>query len=227
MWERDLAEMQRKLQDFHQKWLAHQDFLMYFERAWIAHDKLRFWTIANQPNMHANMTTNNYVESWHNQLKTIYLQQQPNRRVDRLIYILVHDVNYDYEANVERIVSHLGRMGPIHHEERRRHIAAATAAESVPFVVLDERVVAEMGNDGSIASLGVQSFTRAGMTYLVTVTDSVMRNCECDSFDGFNGIACKHMHLCRRVHPDLQFPPREYPLDLSLLIAIDDLANFK
>ncbi|KAI8379066.1 uncharacterized protein BYT42DRAFT_495541, partial [Radiomyces spectabilis] len=48
-----------------------------------------------------DMETSNYIESWHNQLKTTYLQSfiflkaDRNRRLDRLVYILVNDVHED------------------------------------------------------------------------------------------------------------------------------------
>ncbi|KAI7902884.1 uncharacterized protein BX663DRAFT_542923 [Cokeromyces recurvatus] len=46
------------------------------------------------------METNNYVESWHNQLKATYLRRKQNR----LIFILVKDIEYDYQNNVKRLM---------------------------------------------------------------------------------------------------------------------------
>lgn len=97
-------------------------------------------------------------------------------------------------------------MGPMLHAERKRY----TAAAAVPFVVLDERVVANVDNDGTISSLCINSFTRAGVSYIITVNGSVMHSCECESFGAFDEIACKLMHLCRRVHPEITFTSRKF-----------------
>ncbi|ORE18675.1 hypothetical protein BCV71DRAFT_162788, partial [Rhizopus microsporus] len=81
-------------------------------------------TRAYQPDRYTNMETNNYVESWHNQLKTSYLQRRRNRRVDRLVYILVNDVEEDFISNINRIRMNVGRMGPEARKERRRELEA-------------------------------------------------------------------------------------------------------
>ncbi|KAG2232120.1 hypothetical protein INT48_006797 [Thamnidium elegans] len=47
-------------------------------------------------NFGLNMETNNFVESWHNQSKTTYLERKRNERADRLIFILVNDIEPDF-----------------------------------------------------------------------------------------------------------------------------------
>ncbi|KAI8890119.1 hypothetical protein K501DRAFT_160578, partial [Backusella circina FSU 941] len=70
----------------------------------------KHWYKAFQTQYGTNMETNNYVESWHNQLKTTYLKRKPNRRLDRLIYILVNDVEPEFISNVNRVILGIGRM---------------------------------------------------------------------------------------------------------------------
>jgi hypothetical protein len=72
----------------------------------------------------ANIGTNNYIESWYNQLKTSYLQRIRNRRVDKLVYILVNDVEEGFLSNIGRIRMNIGRMGPEAREVRRRELEA-------------------------------------------------------------------------------------------------------
>ena len=57
-------------------------------------------------------------------MKTVYLgRKKRNRRVDRLISVLVDDVKSDYIYNICRITLNVGRMDP---EERRRRELALT-----------------------------------------------------------------------------------------------------
>ncbi|KAI8876940.1 hypothetical protein K501DRAFT_199290, partial [Backusella circina FSU 941] len=46
----------------------------------------KHWCKTFQLQYDINMEANNYIESWHNQLKTTYLKRKPNRRLHRLIY---------------------------------------------------------------------------------------------------------------------------------------------
>lgn len=82
------------------------------------------WACCYQTAVYTNMETNNYVESWHNRLKTTYLKRKPNRRVDRLIYVLVKDIKEDFRQNVHRLILNVGRMGTEERRRRRREIEA-------------------------------------------------------------------------------------------------------
>ncbi|KAI9272145.1 hypothetical protein EDC94DRAFT_655555 [Helicostylum pulchrum] len=50
------------------------------------------------------MESNNFVESWYNQLKTTYLERKRNRRADHLAFILVNDIE-DKLWSVETLFS--------------------------------------------------------------------------------------------------------------------------
>jgi hypothetical protein len=65
-----------------------------------------------------------YIENWHNQLKTNYLQRKRNRRLDRLIFILVDDVHTDFMHNTAKMAANIGRMSSETREARKRMIAA-------------------------------------------------------------------------------------------------------
>lgn len=64
------------------------------------------------------MLTNNFIESWHNQLKALYLKHIRNKRLDRLIFILTHEVESYFDRERERILSNSGRMAPLRTSER-------------------------------------------------------------------------------------------------------------
>ncbi|EPB87317.1 hypothetical protein HMPREF1544_05842 [Mucor circinelloides 1006PhL] len=84
------------------------------------------------------MEANNYVESWHNQLKTVYLHRKRDRRVDRLIYILVNDVEPNFIQNISRNTLSIDRMGP--EEGRRRELNAEAINEAIISTMIDDRV---------------------------------------------------------------------------------------
>ncbi|KAI8085352.1 hypothetical protein BDF21DRAFT_336561, partial [Thamnidium elegans] len=85
------------LGEFMVTYAAYPDFMLYFKRQYLDDDAFVRWSAAFQPQAFTNMETNNYVEIWRNQLKATYLKRRPDKRVDRLIYVLVHDVGEDYE----------------------------------------------------------------------------------------------------------------------------------
>ncbi|EPB91426.1 hypothetical protein HMPREF1544_01748 [Mucor circinelloides 1006PhL] len=107
----------------------------YMKRNYLDNNWPTYWVAAFQPLVFTNMETNNYIESWHNQLKTVYLHRKRNRMVDRLIYILVNDVEPDSIQNISRITLKIGRMGP---EERRRELDAEAINEAIVSTMINE-----------------------------------------------------------------------------------------
>jgi hypothetical protein len=91
MWESSTQMFTQKLLHFQQEFSVHTDFMAHFIQKHLIDDKFMHWSAAYQPQVLANMETNNYIEGWHNQLKTNYLQRKRNRRLDHLIFILVDD----------------------------------------------------------------------------------------------------------------------------------------
>ncbi|OAD78114.1 hypothetical protein PHYBLDRAFT_141980 [Phycomyces blakesleeanus NRRL 1555(-)] len=62
---------------------------------------MRRWGRPYVTQQHLRYLTNNYIESWHNQLKTIYLNHIHIRRLDRLIFILTNDVEFYYKEEIQ------------------------------------------------------------------------------------------------------------------------------
>ncbi|ORE04171.1 hypothetical protein BCV72DRAFT_278155, partial [Rhizopus microsporus var. microsporus] len=112
MWENSRTENTRKPSQLIQEFSIYPAFMLYFKNNYLDNDRFIRWTAAYQLDRFTNMETNNYVESWHSQLKTSYLQRKRNRRVDRLVYILVNDVEEDFLSNINRIKMNVGRIGP-------------------------------------------------------------------------------------------------------------------
>jgi hypothetical protein len=74
-------------------------FFIYFDTHW--HCKHHLWVRAWRPD--ATFDTNNYIESYHNQLKTFYFGRTRNTRVDRIIYILSQVVVSDYRQEALQV----------------------------------------------------------------------------------------------------------------------------
>ncbi len=109
MYEKIILEFEKKLECFLEKWRDHTEFINYFKREWTEEEKTKMWSAAYQPEIFTNMATNIYIESWHNQLKSIYLKRRRNRRIDRLIYILTEDIAIDIENDVARLSLFIGK----------------------------------------------------------------------------------------------------------------------
>ncbi|KAG0180861.1 hypothetical protein DFQ28_000321, partial [Apophysomyces sp. BC1034] len=122
---------------------------------------------------------------------------QPTRllvQVDRLVYILVNDVEKDYMRNTRRIALNIARMGPAERHRRRRELLA----EEVPKTLLED--IIEM-IDGSCVQ--VKSFNQDNISYIVAIEANVMKSCTCNDFT-WHKLACKHMYLLHRAKPSIQ-----------------------
>ncbi|ORE06922.1 hypothetical protein BCV72DRAFT_327589 [Rhizopus microsporus var. microsporus] len=133
------------------------------------------------------MATNNYIESWHNQLKTTYLQRKRDRRLDRLIFILVDDAHTDFMHNTARMAANIGRMSSETRKARKRMIAAGeinklSLEDMAQKVYIDEE-----------ACYIVKSFTTE-VVYNILTEQGMMTACNCIAFQ-LNRRPCKHMHL--------------------------------
>lgn len=159
------------------------------------------WVASFQPLVFTNMETNNYVENWHNQLKTVYLHRKRNRRVDRLIYILVNDVKPDFIQNISRITLNIGRMGP---EERRRRELDAEAINEASVPTMMEEFA-----DDQVTTFKVTSFTSEHIKYDIVVENEAMMSCTCQDFQ-WSKTVCRHMFLLKRLHTNVSLYQCEY-----------------
>lgn len=194
MWKAEPEEARAGLLAFRSTYDSQPAFLEYFYRQWVNEGRFEKWTAAHQPNFQTMMETNNFVESWHNQLKTFYLERRRNRRVDRLVYILVHDVQFDMEHNVDRAAHNIGRMSAGERQARQREVAA----ESIPSSMLEDTVRLNLGD----STIAVASFTKPDECYTISLQGEHVMLCDCRDFE-FRRAPCKHMFLAKRAHPQL------------------------
>ncbi|KAG1048091.1 hypothetical protein G6F43_009497 [Rhizopus delemar] len=173
MWEKNATEFTKKLPNFIVEFAEHGFFFIYLRSHYLVDDKFKLWPVSYQSTIFTNMEINNYVESWHNQLKTTYLGSKSNGRADRLIWILINDVEEDYQQNISRLLLNVGRMGP---EERRRR------KRKMDTEAINENVLSLMVEVEGHGSYNVTSITIEEDKYKITVENNVMTSCSCPDF---------------------------------------------
>jgi hypothetical protein len=175
---------------FQQEFSVHTDFMAHFTKKYLIDDKFMHWSAAYQPQIFTNMEASNYIESWHNQLKTNHLQRNRNRRLDRLIFILIDDVHTDFMHNTARMAANIGRMNSETRETRKRMIAA----EEVNELSLEDMAQKVYINE-EVCYIA-KSFTTE-VVYNISTEQGMMTACNCIDFQR-NRRAYKHMYLVYR-----------------------------
>ncbi|OAD75372.1 hypothetical protein PHYBLDRAFT_166620 [Phycomyces blakesleeanus NRRL 1555(-)] len=141
-------------------------FLRYFEIRWNGSKVLlKRWGRPYVDDSHRRYLTNNYIESWHNQLKTIYFGCARIRRLNRLVFDLTNDVEYFYEQEVDCIHLNNGKMG-LTIQRDVNHLAMqrpAVLAEEEEVVIVDKE-------DGREDVVGAQNDVDTSTTDLITHT---------------------------------------------------------
>ena len=94
VYENDLETFHQKINQFIVDYAAHCELIDYLERNWFHEDVMKAWSRAYHENQFSHMLTNNYIESWRSQLKTAFLRRERNRRLDKLVFVLVEEVEF-------------------------------------------------------------------------------------------------------------------------------------
>ncbi|KAG2216419.1 hypothetical protein INT45_001376 [Circinella minor] len=135
---------------------------------------------------HHHVNTNNYIETWHRQLKEVYLPSLRRQRVDVLVYILwslvLPDLIQDHLCTVAKF-----RLRRMNKAERTRLARVNELNEEEEAA----RIVSQHGN-----IIKVLSFTDESITYdvLFDVDDDYIISCTCPDNEA-NDSPCKHMYL--------------------------------
>ncbi|CAD6950424.1 unnamed protein product, partial [Tilletia laevis] len=88
--------------EFQREWtMFFPDFMLYFRREWVTKRPPSMWSLAYRQHAHYGIDTNNYVESWHDNLKINYLGLIKKQRIDHVICVLTREFIPDY---VRRLV---------------------------------------------------------------------------------------------------------------------------
>lgn len=143
------------------------------------------------------INTNNYVESWHNNLKSGYLGGSRKQRTDILVHLLLREVLPDFRVKVARVSMGLERRRLSNSEKAQlqkcKEISSETAASLVRHSVV------ESGDAEFSEVILVKSFTIDDQEYVITLNSaSAMSCCSC-SYMAESKSVCKHMFLAQDV----------------------------
>ncbi|OAD75676.1 hypothetical protein PHYBLDRAFT_143924 [Phycomyces blakesleeanus NRRL 1555(-)] len=93
-------------------------------RNWCTEAKFKIWSRAYHEQQFSHMLTNNYIKSWHNQLKTVFMKRSRNKRLDKLVFVLLHDVEYYLTQEYERVMSNNDPMSSFTRQQRIHEMGA-------------------------------------------------------------------------------------------------------
>jgi hypothetical protein len=196
MYEEDIENFHSKIEAFSDNFSGYVEFLDYFEKQWCTEPKFNIWSRAYHPLEFSHMLTNNYIESWYNQSKSTYLLRARNKRIDRLLYILVVEIEQDLKQESEWISENAGAM--TRSEKRRVEISA----EIVSPERRAEMTCDPVGNKGNSSEVNktmsgnwiMESFTEEGLSYVLPVQDAEIQKCSYYAYNKYRRT-CKHMYL--------------------------------
>ncbi|KAE8251485.1 hypothetical protein A4X13_0g3973 [Tilletia indica] len=174
------------------EWQCCPDWVKYVEDTWLTRKEM--WARAWRQEGHRGVDTNNFIESWHNQLKTLYLGLMRKQGVDVLLWFLLRQCVQDYRTNELRVSLGFQACALSKSDrEANRKATALTYAEALALVSQDE--------DGTIT---IDSFTASGTQYQLQQAMDALGDehelvaCTCPAFL-HSEFPCKHMWLAHRV----------------------------
>ncbi|KAF9915717.1 hypothetical protein BX616_005553 [Lobosporangium transversale] len=208
-----------KIVEFEKKWSEHNEGKLWEylqERYFIEGRRQRWMKPYCVGKFYAGMDTNNYVESWHNHLKSHFLRGHTNCRGDRLIYLLSHDVDDFYQALAMRSVVRHGR----HSKGEKLDILQERCLDNKSIEDLRDLVIYVEGHYCVISPT-----TGRGM-YNVRVDESnTITGCNCQFFIS-KRRPCMHMLVLFKVKQNdeerpLSLPKKVMPLVMDKHLTVE------
>ncbi|KAI7869413.1 uncharacterized protein EV154DRAFT_571192 [Mucor mucedo] len=124
VYEEDLDQSHQRIIGFQEEYADQTKFMVYFVKNWCTEDKFKVWSRSYKDIQFSHMLTNNFIESCHNQLKTVFLGRVRNKRLDKLVFVLVNDVEHYLLQEFERVIQGNGAMSPFFKQQRIRELEA-------------------------------------------------------------------------------------------------------
>jgi hypothetical protein len=173
LYEPNVREARQRVANFYAKWSDHNEGKLwaYLQKHYFQESRRCRWMKAYRTGLYyAGMDTNNYVESWHNQLKSHFLRGHNRGRGDRLIYVLSHDVDLFFQAEGMRSQVRFGRhsKGETFDKKQLKFLASKSQEDLQAMVIfLDGKCV-------------VRSFSAESVLYNITINNNAIEGCNCD-----------------------------------------------
>jgi len=170
--------------------------LEYMEDNYFAEERRLLWMKSYRQDVYYGaMDTNNYVESWHNQLKANHLKNHYRARPDRILYILTVSVLEIFKKEEFGVIIQVGRKtkGQVLDILRRRDV------EAMSDEIIEKHVIFIEGR------CTVESLTYPGLYYALSLAVNLIQGCSCEYFARYRRL-CKHTLMAVRKFPILRLP---------------------
>ncbi|OAD79329.1 hypothetical protein PHYBLDRAFT_58378 [Phycomyces blakesleeanus NRRL 1555(-)] len=202
IYEEDIDEFHHKIVQFKEDFDDQESFLDYFERNWCKEAKFKIWSRAYHERQFSYMLTNNYIESWHNQLKTAFMKRSRNKKLDKLVFVLVHDVEYYLTQEYERVMSNNGPMSSFTRQQRIHEMEAEEVDDD------DREMMIVASGTAEDVNWQVRLFVNENTAYVVQVAEpNLIILCICFDYQQ-RYKPCKHMYLLKmHTNRSLYFSP--------------------
>lgn len=168
------------------------------------------WSSAWRDFPHESIGTNNFIESWHNQLKTNYLGFMRRQRLDFLIHVLAKKVYPDFKhAHFQVLVGYAVR--------RKTKAERMARSKAMAWDIEDAQDMVDIQEVDQDIIVEVQSFEVDDVWYhlILSTNDNhdnpSIKGCSC--VVGQAEEICKHMFLAERIS--------KYPIQQSRFLLDD------
>jgi hypothetical protein len=193
MYEQNLLTAKGMIVRFREFWQEKsKDMLEYFETNYFKENRRVLWMKSYRQDIYyGSMDTNNYVESWHNQLNTNYLKNHHRARKDRILYVLRHVILEVAQKEEFGALIRVGRKskGQVLDILRQRDVKALSVETLEKHVLLlDNKYL-------------VESMSDPRHYHILTVTDGCIKSCDCEYFLRHHRL-CKHILMAFRRFPE-------------------------
>ena len=142
------AEFEKFYEKFSTKYhTLEPNFMKYFDDVYMSNGVHQKWALhCREQDLRTEITTNMYLESFHNKLKTIFMDRKQNKRIDKLIYILL-EMEKDYYLNRLKNIKYGGIETP---SPTERHESSRTISDDFIHVVNENTFTIQSSTNGDI-----------------------------------------------------------------------------
>ncbi|KAG0352580.1 hypothetical protein BGX24_007518, partial [Mortierella sp. AD032] len=157
--------------------------LDYMEENYLKERRRQLWMKSYRQDVYyASMDTSNYVESWHNQLKSNHLKHHYRVRADRILYILTEVVLEAFKKDEFGAIIRVGHVQAMTEETIQKNV-----------LIIDARYI-------------VESTTFPVTYYNLSLTGGLANSCSCEYFLRHRRL-CKHILMAfRKFLGNLRLP---------------------
>ncbi|GJJ67889.1 hypothetical protein EMPS_00235 [Entomortierella parvispora] len=186
---------------------AYTEDLEYLDTTSFTLEKREQWMRAYRSDVYwADINTNNYVESWHSQLKSKFLRDNKSPRLDTVINVLSGAVVEYFQSIINTATLNLGRQSKNTKEYQDRLISVQRRFRNLTA----QQRLQLFRHDTLSNRLWITSFDKSdGSEYEITAIHTTypptIRACECPDFKR-RLQPCKHIIAATLMFPNIQLP---------------------